>query len=185
MGTGLALLLAAIIVLVLAIVASYVWYNFTEWTEFSYNTGDDPSWTANNNADISRLRFKDCIFTVTRADGKVATLNVSPVLNSMAVAYKSGSVGTNPPALVLTRPLNPFSFVIAGFNDKLTVSDPTGAPWCTAPPATCTKDSDCPQSISGSCVTKPPTPPTAVSTGICANCPGGAAVTLTGKVRTI
>jgi hypothetical protein len=161
MEDGPALLLAAVILAVLVVGAAYAWYNFTGWAAFSYKTGDSPRWAG---GDVSRLRFKDCVFTVARGDGKTAALDVSPALNSMAVAYKTGSAVTNPPALTLTRPLNPFSFVIAGFNDRLTVPDPTAAPWCAAPPPPC----DCTR---GACA--------------CKACPGSATATLVGKVRTI
>jgi hypothetical protein len=185
METGSALLFATIVLIVLILSAAYAWYNFTGWTAFSYKTGDSPSWIPAKSEDISRLRFKDCVFTVTRTDGKVATLDADPVLNSMAVAYKSGSINTNPATLTLTRPLNPFSFVITGFNDKASVPDPTVSPWCTAPPAACTKDSDCPYGTPGSCVPQPVVPPATTALSACSTCPGGATVTLTGKVRTI
>ena len=173
MNTGLALIAALVITIILVVGAAYVWYAFFGWSGFSYGTGDSPSWLPAGQADLSRLRFKDCVFTVTRSDGRVGRIDVTPNLNSMAVAYKGGSY--NPSTLTLTRPLNPFSFVIPGFNDRSTVPDPTVAPWCTSPPASCTGDSGCPYgSVSGAC-----------AAGTCVNCPGGATVTLTGRVRTI
>jgi hypothetical protein len=36
------------------------------------------------------------------------------------------------PALTLTRPLNPFSFVIPGFNDSATVARPDAPEWKSA-----------------------------------------------------
>lgn len=173
MDTVPALALAAVILVLIAISVAYVWYAFTGWTAFSAATGDGPGWTPKNGSDISRLRFRDCMFVVTRGDGKTASLDVSPALNAMALGYKGGS--NNPPALTLTRPLNPFSFVIPGFNDPASVPDPTAAPWCSSPPAACSSDAGCAGTGTGACGPR----------GFCALCPGGAAVTLTGKVRTI
>jgi hypothetical protein len=187
METAAALITSTVIVIIILIIAAYVWYNYIGWSGFAYKTGDRPSWLPASGVSISRLRFKDCIFTVTRADKKVSSLDVAPVLNAMAVAYKTSTVGI-PQTLTLTRPLNPFSFVIKGFNDRATVSDPRVYPWCTAPPAACTTDSDCP---GGACITalRPILAGAAVTgtsvTKMCSTCPGGAVVTLTGKVRTI
>lgn len=123
-----AAIIAAVITIVLFLCTTYIWYTFSGWTKFSYSTGDNPSWIPSNDADISLLRFHSCTFTVNRSDGVTETLDVTPVLNSMAVAFKGGI--KNPASLTLTRPLNPFSFVIMGFNDRKTVLDPSVAPWC-------------------------------------------------------
>ncbi len=191
-----AALTATIIVVALLIIAAFVWYHYTGWQTFSFKTGDNPSWLPANQADISRLRFKDCVFTVNRGDGVSKTQDVTPVLNGMAVAYKGGT--SNPMSLTLTRPLNPFSFVIQGFNDSATVSDPTKPPWCTSPPPACNSDSACPMPVAGACsVEQSGTCSPActanqtcvngvcVAQGVCFSCPGGATVTLAGKWRTI
>ena len=161
--------ISAIIVLVLTIIAMYFWYNFTGWQQFSFQTGDNAGWTSTSTA--SALRFKDCIFSVNRSDGVNMTLDVTANLNAMAV----GLQGLTTSELKLSRPLNPFSFTIMGFNDKNTVSDPTVYPWCSAPPASCTSDSTCPfGDKNGAC-----------SDGKCVNCPGGATVSLIGSFRII
>lgn len=193
-GTS-AALLAAITVLALLIIAAYVWYNYTGWAAFSFKTGDAPAWTPAAQADISLLRFKDCVFTVQRGDGVAKSYDVTPALNGMAVAYRGG--GANPAALTLTRPLNPFSFVIPGFNDRASVPDPSAAPWCASPPPACTADRQCPLGVRGACscsaasgqcpASAPPAPgrPAPLISGVCFSCPGGATVTLTGKWRTL
>jgi hypothetical protein len=99
--------------------------------------------------DVSRLRFRNCVFTVKRGDGVTKTHDVTAVLNGMAVAYKGGY--NNPQMLTLVRPLNPFSFVIPGFNDRATVADPSARPWCASPPSPCAGDADCPGAMPGSC----------------------------------
>jgi hypothetical protein len=172
MQGGRAVLLAVIVVIVILVVAAYVWYHHTGWASFSYQTGDAPFWLPADGADLSRLRFKDVTFTVTRT-GQPTTRDVTAVLNGMAVAFTGGV--SNPPSLTLVRPLNPFSFVIPGFNDRASVPDPTAAPWCSAPPASCTKDSDCPSAVAGACGPN----------GTCFSCPGGATATLVGRWRTI
>lgn len=202
-----AAILAAVITLTLLVIAAFVWSRIG-WQQFSNQTGDSVSWQAAGSADVSRLRFRNCIFTVKRSDGATQSKDVTAVLNGMATAYAGGP--NNPTELSLDRPLNPFSFLIAGFNDSTTVPDPTAAPWCSAPPAACTQDSQCTPSVPGACGPPPTTfgnctcPPkqkcgtngcqsglacssgTCVpNTGYCFSCPGGATVTLTGSWRTI
>jgi hypothetical protein len=177
MDTTSSVVLAAIITLVLVIAVAYAWYGFVGWSDFSYSAGDSPAWAPAPGKSLARLRFKDCVFTVRRGDGKTATFEASAVLNGMAVAYAS-AVGAPPPVLTLDRPLNPFSFVITGFNDRASVPDPGAAPWCTSPPAACASDAGCPGGKPGSCVKRS-------SGAACVTCPGGATVTLVGKVRTI
>ena len=188
---------AALIIVLILIAAAYAWYNFTGWQAFSFTTGDKPKWVPAGGADISRLRFKNCTFTVVRGDGVTKPYDVTAVLNGMAVAFEGGI--SNPGSLALVRPLNPFSFVIPGFNDSKTVADPTAPPWCSSPPLACNSDADClPGKIpgacnveqSGTCTPACPAGQTCVNgvcipKGFCFSCPGGASVTLTGTVRTI
>jgi hypothetical protein len=235
MEVTVSLLVATVITLAILIVAAYCWYNFLGWEEFSFSAGDVAAWGSKSGADdASRLRFKGCVFTVKRGDGVTKQLDVTAVLNGMACGHTGSSVA--PLTLALTRPLNPFSFVIKGFNDKASVPDPTAAPWCTAPPALCNTDTDCPGGVAqsgacgvrgacfsvadcpsgpgqtcgvggscqkdadcaattgGPCVMPPCVGPQCPTQGVCIGvcgmgacptCPGGAAVTLTGKVRTI
>lgn len=161
MNTGAAIFLAVICTLVITIGAAYVWYNYNGgWTKFNYSTGDLPSWTPAKDADISRLRFKDCIFTVTVPAGDSSpsitkTANAAPALNAMALGFKGGV--SNPASLKLVRPLNPFSFHIKGFNDKAVADDQNS--WVAKLQSKlCTADSDCPFSKQA---------------GACAPCPGG------------
>lgn len=126
-------LLALAGVVVLLVLAMYVWWR-QGWTPFSGKLGDSMSWSAPGQ--LSHLRFRNCTFSVVRLDGKSAELDVTGILNSMAAAYATAPAGQAlPPALSLSAPLNAFSFVIPGFNDRATVPDPGVAPWCSAPPA--------------------------------------------------
>jgi hypothetical protein len=126
-----AVFISVIIVIILVIAAAYVWYYHTGWQSFNFKTGDSPSWSSSD-GDVSKLRFDNSIFTVTRSDGVMRSQDVTEALNGMAVAYQNGTVA--PGVLNLTGPLNPFSFVIPGFNDSQTVTDPTGPLWCTTGP---------------------------------------------------
>lgn len=125
-----ALLTAMIVTMIIVFAGAFAWYKFTGWKSFSYKTGDSPSWVPGGPGGVSHLRFKDAVFTVTRPDGTVRVQDATPALNSMAVAYEGGSVTV--PALTLTRPLNPFSFVIPGFNDTATVAHPDAPEWTSA-----------------------------------------------------
>lgn len=84
-------------------------------------SGRAPSWTAEGDADVTALRFLDCIFTVTDPQGVNHMADVTTVLNGMAVAHR-GSITKTPRTLYLDRPLNAFSFVISGVNDSATVT---------------------------------------------------------------
>jgi hypothetical protein len=134
MKSGLALLGAVVITLIILVVAAYAWWHYTGWQTFTYSAGDSPEWRPTKEAHVSRLRFKDCAFQVQGADGVVRKVDAAPALNSMAVAYKNGARGAVPSALALVRPLNPFSFVIRGFNDRASVSDPSDPAWCGGGP---------------------------------------------------
>lgn len=168
MKLPLAILFTVIILLIIIIIGACVLYEYVGWASFSYVTGDNPSWSPAKDSDIFKLRFKNCMFTVSRSDGVVKSVNVAPVLNSMSTAFTKGT--NNPTKLQLIGPLNPFSFIIAGFNDRASVPDPIAFPWCTSPQTSCSIA--CP----GLCDNK---------TNLCVNCPGEAKVTLTGKVRTL
>lgn len=159
-------LIASLVLLVFGIAALYATYNYTGWSDFAWTNGATPAWPS---PDVTRLRFKEAVFTVKRGDGAQATLDVTAVLNGMALGL-TGSRAP-PPALRLTGPLNAFSFVIPGFNDRATVADPGAAPWCSRPAAACAAG-PCPYNACG-------------EAGVCAYCPGAPVVTLTGKYKTI
>ena len=147
---------AIAILIVLVIAASWVWYQIG-WTSFSGSLGSSMSWAPSSGKSIANLRFKDCIYTVTRLDGVTRTVDVTGTLNSMAAAYKVTQPNQVLPAsLALDAPLNTFSFLIPGFNDQVSAGSPTGYPWCSAPP-------------------------TMVAPNVCA----GSTVTLTGKYCTV
>ena len=131
METGPALATAAVILVVILVCAAYAWYNLVGWTAFSFATGSSPAWQATGGADVSRLRFKNCSFVVAPGGGgPPRALDATAVLNGMAVGFAGGTA--NPPMLSLSRPLNPFSFTITGYNDKASVPDPTAPAWAGA-----------------------------------------------------
>ncbi len=158
-----ALLQSAAVIIVLLLVIAYVWWHFTGWNEFSFDAGDLPSWAPTGSGkNVSRLRFKNCLFSVQRTgDAAPTTRDVTGILNTMAAAYSRGSSrfltrSDFPASLVLDRPLNAFSFVIPGFNDVYyldaggnphgTVKDPSVAPWCGSggpAPVACSTVQDC------------------------------------------
>lgn len=85
-----------------------------------------PSWAAGEGKNIASLRFKSCTFTVVDPQGQKHSADVTAVLNGMAVAFR-GAATAVPGALYLDRPLNAFSFVIPGVNDRATVPTPAQA----------------------------------------------------------
>lgn len=129
--------LALAIVVVLLIVAAFVWYyNPGAWKKFSYKGGDAVAFTGGPTTSVERLRFRKCQFA-TQSPSKVSqSWDVSSVLNGMAVAYKGSNAGKT----VLTLggsariPLNPFSFTKVGFNDKSVVpTKADSAAWSSVP----------------------------------------------------
>jgi hypothetical protein len=163
--------LAALTVLVVIAIAAYAWSSMG-WTAFVARTGDTPAWTPPAGKDVSRLRFRNCKFTVARSDGVTQARDVTTVLDGMAAAYAGAKGALMPAALALVRPLNAFSFTIPGFNDRAAVPDPAAPPWCAGPPAACADGTGC---AVGPCM----------PSGECAICPGAAAATLAGEWRAI
>lgn len=180
---------AAATIAVLLVLAAAAWYHLGTWTPFTFNGGKDPGeWTPAGGKSPASLRFRDCVFTVTPAGKPARSADVTGILNGMARGLRGSSGGAGgPSALALDRPLNPFSFVIQGFNDAGTatdpgtVPDPSVAPWCTGATATCTTDADCAGTGGGVCGSGQG----ATGTRYCALCPGMAATVLTGSYRTI
>lgn len=117
---------AVIAVLIILLLTAYAWYFLPGWKKFSYVAGDDPTWVVGE-VGISNLRFKNCLFTIVRGDGVTRTLDATAALNAMAVAYKNQKL--NPSSLKLVRPINTFSFIIQGFNDRASVSNPGAPAW--------------------------------------------------------
>jgi len=81
-----------------------------------------PSWHPTTGGDVSRLRFKACVFTVVDPSGTPHTADVTAVLNGMAAAHAGSK--SPPAALTLDRPLNAFSFLVPGVNDPASAADP-------------------------------------------------------------
>lgn len=118
-----AYLVSALIIVVILVLSAYLWRHYYGWKPFVFTSNStnglvDPAWVPTDTGDISRLRFENVRFTVTLPNGQYQYLeDVSPILDNMALAYKSA--GLNPkavPALKLREPLNSFSFPIQGYN---------------------------------------------------------------------
>jgi hypothetical protein len=125
--------LAAVIVLVVAVAAAYVWYHAFGWKAFTFSQAAGaaaPSWTpasgASGSKGVDSLRFRKAVFTVTESGGTVHTADVTAALNAMAVGFKGAA--SAPAALTLVRPLNPYSFVIPSVNDSSVTDGATADP---------------------------------------------------------
>ena len=140
MSLGQTVFLGALLAVLVVILALVVWYDRVGWhtpaSDFAacafaggvpYDAaGPRPSWTSSTGS-VADLRFRGYVFTVADpADpARVYSKDVSAVLNGMAAAY-AGSAAA-PATLALSRPLNAFSFVIAGVNDPAAVPTPADA----------------------------------------------------------
>jgi hypothetical protein len=74
-----------------------------------------PSWTANGeNKNITNLRFRSCIFTLTSPKEETYSIDVTSILNNMASAYNSTELMREdyviPKVLFLDYPISPLSF---------------------------------------------------------------------------
>ncbi len=100
MQPGPAFVVGLLIVLVILVIAAYVWYHYTGWKSFSYDAGKTVTFSAGTDKDgndrsAGNVRFKNCIFTLTSpVDGTTRSQDVTGTLNGMALAY-SGAY--NPP----------------------------------------------------------------------------------------
>jgi len=131
--------LATVVVLVLLALSAYVWYNYLNTWNTIKETGGQvvvfdalmktPAW----------IRFRNCKFTTTSPQGVTKTWDVTAVLNGMAAAHpKNPTSMGSPTSLTLgggaQAPLNPFSFVLKGFNDVNTVTTAAeSATWAAVP----------------------------------------------------
>lgn len=155
---------AVIIIILIFLGVTHLWYNkSSSWQSFNASsvTYDWPQWSSTSKNGASDLRFRNCIFTVTLGDGKTTqSLDVTNILNGMALQQKSPVITTTTitsgsskyqPTMTLVRPLNPFSFVINGFNDPTTLAnvDIGAYPWCTA---NCVNSSKTPTAIANPAV---------------------------------
>lgn len=122
-----ALIIAVIVALIIVIAGAVINYSGRGWEPFAYKEGDSPAWSGDQ---IANLRFRGATFSVQLPSGETRTQDVTEVLNGMAVAHRG--IAKQGTTLNLDAPLNPFSFLISGFNDSKTVPDPTAAQWLNA-----------------------------------------------------
>jgi len=134
--------LAFVGVLLLLLIGAFAWYHWPgSWEAFEFYGGSRPAWPAPAGEKVNSLRFEGCTFTTANPQGEKASFDVTPVLNGMAVAYDVPLAPGMSNTLFLGGsegqqiPLNPFSFVIPGFNDRGAVPDSTARDrWKVVPP---------------------------------------------------
>ena len=128
-----------VVALAFLLVAAYLWYNYIGWKPFAYREGEVVTFSAGKTESAGSIRFRGATFTVTAPDGTSRSKDVTAILNGMALAYSGGAgaatssfslggkvcIKKNAKGLCTQtgrpRPLNPFTFTIAGFNDRKTV----------------------------------------------------------------
>ena len=113
-----ATLLTIVILVLIIVIGSYVWYNYTGWKHFGYFGGDTVEFHTMTGQLTENIRFRNVKFTVTLEGDSRRTFDVTGNLNQMAKNHTgSGYGGSNYP-IKLLKPLNAFSFIIPGFNEK-------------------------------------------------------------------
>lgn len=106
---------AALVILVMLVLVAFIHYYWpASWAPFQWGNGATVAW-APATTDVSRLRFRGAVFTVQAPGGAAVSKDVTATLNAMAAAHAGSSM--MPARLELDRPLNPYSFTIAGVND--------------------------------------------------------------------
>lgn len=111
------LVMVTVAAIVISIIMTYLIYNYTGWVYFSMNKGDNFQIKNTDPTLVSKLRFKQCIFTTVGVDKTSKSYDISNVLYKMAAAYKNNKNSSY--LFKLDDPgLSPYSFQIPGFNDK-------------------------------------------------------------------
>lgn len=133
MSPGEAFFASCAIVFLLMIVAAYLWYHYSGWKRFSFASGEEGVFSAGKQP-VSRMRFKDCVFSFSDPSGNRHSKDVTPTLNGMAVAYAGTGVTSFTLGGVAHRPLNAFTFTLRDVNDRRTVpTKEQAARWATCP----------------------------------------------------
>lgn len=124
MDQSTAILTATVILVVLIVAVSYAWYHLIGWQTFTV-TEDSQRVASVSGAgkDIRHLRFRNCMFTSTIGEAPHHPVDVSAVLNGMAMAYMDAPATTStvhaaPVYLDLISPINALSFKIEGWNTE-------------------------------------------------------------------
>ena len=107
--------------LIIAAAGAASWYKWGgAWKTFTFTEGDYASWAPDSGKMVGGLRFRDVEFTILDSTGAEITggsADVTTTLNAMARAFAGDDSSSSPPVLSLVRPLNAFSFPIAGLTD--------------------------------------------------------------------
>jgi len=111
------IILAIVVIIVVIIGLAYILNKYTGWQNFSMKKGENFQMTNIDSTEISKLKFRSCIFTTTGKDGTTKTANVTSVLNGMVAAY-DGNTNKNYIFKLDDPGLSPYSFQLPGFNDK-------------------------------------------------------------------
>ena len=120
---GSQIIAVAMIAIILTIGLMYIVYTYTGWKQFTMNKGENFQLVNIEPELISKLKFKDCVLTLSGKDGTVKTFNVESVLNTMVYAYKNNSNKNY--IFKLDDPgLSAYSFQLPGFSDKNNKLDP-------------------------------------------------------------
>jgi len=131
MHKGLVIFVSILIAVLVSLLLVMGWYHMFGWTDFSFKSGEEtyipllspaPAiGTPPPDSDIAmdKIMFKNVVFTVTKGD-VTKKINVTHRFNDMSKTKKNNLVKIKAYYRLL-KPLNAFSFEIAGFNDTATV----------------------------------------------------------------
>jgi hypothetical protein len=123
MDRRLQIIIAIIIAIFISGFMRYMVYNFTGWKSFSMKGGENFQLGEISASDVSKLKFKKCVYKITGVDGSKKQHIVTSVLNGMVKAYKGNT--NNMYKFKLDDPgLDAYSFLIPGFNDNDNHPDP-------------------------------------------------------------
>lgn len=118
------IIVVCIVAFIVAGIMRYLIYEYTGWKSFTMTKGENFQITDLDPTLVSKLKFRDCVFTIKGLDGTVKSYTVTYVLNTMLSAYENNNNKNY--VFKLDDPgLSIYSFQVPGFNDKTNKPDPS------------------------------------------------------------
>jgi len=128
------IIIVVVIAIILIFLMRFAIYRYTGWKTFSMKKGENFQIINTNDPSLSgKLKFRDCIYTISGNDNTTKKYDVTYALNALKSAYVNN---TNQNYIFkLDDPgLSVYSFQLPGFNDK--TNHPNTSNWSDFNPTT-------------------------------------------------
>jgi hypothetical protein len=113
-----------IVAIIIAVFMVYCIQTYTGWIPFTMKYDENFKILIAPNI-VSRIRFKNCIYTIVGLDGKSVSRDVTNQLNYMVIAFHGNTEKKY--VFKLDGGLSPYSFIINGISDAATNKSNGGA----------------------------------------------------------